>query len=41
MQTILTHLELGEVQYLRMLPQLNICCTLNFHKVGIREAVAE
>jgi ATP-dependent DNA helicase Q4 len=32
MQTILTHLELGEVQYLRMLPQLNICCTLNFHK---------
>lgn len=40
MQTILTHLELGEVQYLRMLPQLNICCTLNFHKVGIREAVS-
>ncbi|KAL1217381.1 ATP-dependent DNA helicase Q-like 5 [Cardamine amara subsp. amara] len=32
MQTILTHLELGEVQYLRMLPQLNVCCTLNFHK---------
>ncbi|CAN7077677.1 unnamed protein product [Brassica oleracea var. botrytis] len=32
MQTILTHLELGEVQYLRMLPQVNICCTLNFHK---------
>uniref|UniRef100_A0A1J3EA21 DNA 3'-5' helicase n=2 Tax=Noccaea caerulescens TaxID=107243 RepID=A0A1J3EA21_NOCCA len=32
MQTILTHLELGEVQYLRMLPQINVCCTLNFHK---------
>ncbi|KAJ4894723.1 ATP-dependent DNA helicase Q-like 5 [Raphanus sativus] len=32
MQTILTHLELGEVQYLRMLPQVNVCCTLNFHK---------
>ncbi|XP_023633065.1 ATP-dependent DNA helicase Q-like 5 isoform X2 [Capsella rubella] len=32
MQTILTHLELGEVQYLRMFPQLNVCCTLNFHK---------
>ncbi|KAJ0235453.1 ATP-dependent DNA helicase Q-like 5 [Hirschfeldia incana] len=32
MQTILTHLELGEVQYLRMLPQVNVCCTMNFHK---------
>ncbi|KAG2706735.1 hypothetical protein I3760_05G116400 [Carya illinoinensis] len=32
MLTILTHLELGEVQYLRLLPQLNVTCTLNFHK---------
>jgi hypothetical protein len=33
MLTLLTHLELGEVQYLRLLPQLNVTCTLNFHKV--------
>ncbi|XP_044488856.1 ATP-dependent DNA helicase Q-like 5 isoform X2 [Mangifera indica] len=32
MLTLLTHLELGEVQYLRLLPQLNVTCTLNFHK---------
>ncbi|XP_041010352.1 ATP-dependent DNA helicase Q-like 5 isoform X2 [Juglans microcarpa x Juglans regia] len=32
MLTILTHLELGEVQYLRLLAQLNVTCTLNFHK---------
>ncbi|KAF8040858.1 hypothetical protein BT93_B2936 [Corymbia citriodora subsp. variegata] len=32
MLTILTHLELGEVQYLQLLPQLNITCTLNFHQ---------
>ncbi|GAV85456.1 DEAD domain-containing protein/Helicase_C domain-containing protein, partial [Cephalotus follicularis] len=32
MLTLLTHLELGEVQYLRLLPQLNVTCTLNFDK---------
>ncbi|KAJ0037561.1 hypothetical protein Pint_23667 [Pistacia integerrima] len=32
MLTLLTRLELGEVQYLRLLPQLNATCTLNFHK---------
>lgn len=32
--TILTHLELGEVQYLSVLPQINATCTLNFHQVG-------
>ncbi|KAI8528030.1 hypothetical protein RHMOL_Rhmol12G0119300 [Rhododendron molle] len=31
MLTILTHLELGEVQYLSVLPQINATCTLNFH----------
>lgn len=33
--TLLTHLELGEVQYLCLLPQLNVTCTLSFHKVAI------
>ncbi|KAK6922370.1 DEAD/DEAH box helicase domain [Dillenia turbinata] len=32
MLTLLTQLEIGEVQYLRLLPQLNVTCTLNFHK---------
>ncbi|KAM6562477.1 hypothetical protein CsatB_022475 [Cannabis sativa] len=32
MFTLLTQLELGEVQYLRLLPQINVTCTLNFHK---------
>ncbi|CAL5395990.1 unnamed protein product [Camellia sinensis] len=32
MLTILTHLELGEVQYLRLLPQTNVTCTINFHQ---------
>ncbi|OVA15382.1 Helicase [Macleaya cordata] len=32
--TVLTYLEIGEVQYLRLLPQLNVTCTLYFHKVG-------
>ncbi|TXG56101.1 hypothetical protein EZV62_017414 [Acer yangbiense] len=32
MHTLLTRMELGEVQYLRLLPQLNANCTLNFHK---------
>jgi hypothetical protein len=34
MLTLLTHLELGEVQYLCLLPQMNVTCTLNFHNVG-------
>ncbi|KAK3223579.1 hypothetical protein Dsin_010604 [Dipteronia sinensis] len=34
MHTLLTRLELGEVQYLRLLPQLNVNCTLNFHKTA-------
>ncbi|XP_071709339.1 ATP-dependent DNA helicase Q-like 5 [Rutidosis leptorrhynchoides] len=29
--TILTRLELAEVQYLRLLPQSNVTCVLNFH----------
>lgn len=32
MLTFLTHLELGEAQYLRLLPDLSVTCTLNFHK---------
>ena len=32
--TILTHLELGELQYLHVLPQINATCALNFHLVG-------
>ncbi|KAK2636714.1 hypothetical protein Ddye_031506 [Dipteronia dyeriana] len=34
MHTLLTRLELGDVQYLRLLPQLNVNCTLNFHKTA-------
>ncbi|KGN51695.1 ATP-dependent DNA helicase Q-like 5 [Cucumis sativus] len=34
MITILTYLELGEMQYLRVLPQLNVTCSLNFHKTS-------
>ncbi|XP_016501659.2 ATP-dependent DNA helicase Q-like 5 isoform X1 [Nicotiana tabacum] len=30
--TILTQLELGEVQYLHLLPQMSVTCTLNFHQ---------
>ncbi|KAI4373796.1 hypothetical protein MLD38_011876 [Melastoma candidum] len=33
MLTLLTQLELGEVQYLQLLPTQNITCTLNFHQV--------
>lgn len=32
--TILAYLELGEVQYLRLLPQLNANCSLHFHKTS-------
>ncbi|XP_062110601.1 ATP-dependent DNA helicase Q-like 5 isoform X2 [Humulus lupulus] len=32
MFTLLTQLELGEVQYLRLLPQINVTCSLSFHK---------
>ncbi|KAG5236488.1 ATP-dependent DNA helicase family protein [Salix suchowensis] len=34
MLTLLTQLELGEVQYIRLLPQLNVTCTLNFYKTS-------
>ncbi|GMI87709.1 hypothetical protein like AT1G27880 [Hibiscus trionum] len=34
MLTLLTHLELGGTQYLHLLPQLNVTCTLNFHKTS-------
>lgn len=33
MLTVLTRLELGDVQYLHLLPQINATCALNFHKV--------
>nr|KYP52969.1 ATP-dependent DNA helicase Q4 [Cajanus cajan] len=32
MLTLLTRLELGDVQYLQLLPQINVTCTLAFHK---------
>lgn len=34
MFTLLTQLELGEVQFLRLFPQINVTCSLSFHKVG-------
>ncbi|XP_068327959.1 ATP-dependent DNA helicase Q-like 5 [Pyrus communis] len=34
MLTLLTQLELGEVQYLHLLPELNVTCTLNFHNTS-------
>ncbi|XP_047957839.1 ATP-dependent DNA helicase Q-like 5 isoform X3 [Salvia hispanica] len=30
--TILTQLELGEVRYVKLLPQINVTCVLNFHQ---------
>ncbi|XP_073145209.1 ATP-dependent DNA helicase Q-like 5 isoform X2 [Henckelia pumila] len=32
--TILTQLELGEVQYMHLLPQITVSCTLNFHQTS-------
>ncbi|KAL7135042.1 hypothetical protein ABFS83_11G066500 [Erythranthe nasuta] len=32
--TILTQLELGEVQYIHLLPLINVTCTLNFHQTS-------
>ncbi|KZV40014.1 ATP-dependent DNA helicase Q-like 5-like [Dorcoceras hygrometricum] len=32
--TILTQLELGEVQYIHLLPQITVSCTLNFHQTS-------
>ncbi|KAL3649864.1 hypothetical protein CASFOL_006267 [Castilleja foliolosa] len=32
--TILTQLELGAVQYIHLLPQMNVTCTLNFHQTS-------
>ncbi|KAK3040803.1 hypothetical protein RJ639_029147 [Escallonia herrerae] len=34
MLTILTRLELGEVHYLHLLPQMNVTCSVNFHKTA-------
>ncbi|KAK7359409.1 hypothetical protein VNO77_01368 [Canavalia gladiata] len=34
MLTLLTRLELGDVQYLQLLPQINVTCTLAFHKTS-------
>ncbi|KAK8699440.1 hypothetical protein V6N13_115527 [Hibiscus sabdariffa] len=34
MLTLLTQLELGGTQYLHLLPQLSVTCTLNFHKTS-------
>ncbi|XP_065873230.1 ATP-dependent DNA helicase Q-like 5 [Euphorbia lathyris] len=34
MLTLLTQLELGEVQYLSLLPELNVTCILNFYKTS-------
>ncbi|KNA16151.1 hypothetical protein SOVF_091870 [Spinacia oleracea] len=39
--TILTQLELGEVQYLHLLPQMNVTCILNFHKTPAVELAAK
>ncbi|XP_073036687.1 ATP-dependent DNA helicase Q-like 5 [Primulina eburnea] len=32
--TILTQLELGEVQYIHLLPQITVSCTLKFHQTS-------
>ncbi|KAF7839813.1 ATP-dependent DNA helicase Q-like 5 [Senna tora] len=32
--TLFTRLELGDVQYLQLLPQINATCNLNFHKTA-------
>ncbi|XP_051121968.1 ATP-dependent DNA helicase Q-like 5 isoform X2 [Andrographis paniculata] len=32
--TILTQLELGEGQYIHLLPQMNVTCALNFHETS-------
>ncbi|KAK3014217.1 hypothetical protein RJ639_008962 [Escallonia herrerae] len=34
MLTILTRLELGEVHYLHLLPQMKVTCSVNFHKTA-------
>ncbi|CAI8618012.1 unnamed protein product [Vicia faba] len=33
--TVLTRLELGDVQYLHLLPQTNVTCVLNFYKTPV------
>jgi len=33
--TVLTQLEIGGQQYLRLLPQFSVTCTLYFHKVNL------
>ncbi|XP_042506131.1 ATP-dependent DNA helicase Q-like 5 isoform X2 [Macadamia integrifolia] len=32
--TVLTYLEVGEMQHIRLLPQLNVACSLYFHKTS-------
>jgi ATP-dependent DNA helicase Q4 len=32
--TILTQLEIGDQQYIRLLPQFSVTCTLYFHKTS-------
>ncbi|KAH6797784.1 DEAD/DEAH box RNA helicase family protein [Perilla frutescens var. hirtella] len=39
--TILTQLELGEVRYIKLLPQTNVTCVLNFHKTSPPMLAAE
>ncbi|CAN0896192.1 ATP-dependent DNA helicase Q-like 5 [Linum grandiflorum] len=41
MVTLLTQLELGDVKYLRLLPQVNVTCTLSFYKTSPGELAAK
>ncbi|XP_020592591.1 ATP-dependent DNA helicase Q-like 5 [Phalaenopsis equestris] len=34
LSTVLTQLEIGDVQYIRLRPQLNVTCTMYFHKTS-------
>ncbi|CAN1794736.1 ATP-dependent DNA helicase Q-like 5 [Linum perenne] len=41
MVTLLTQLELGDVKYLRLLPQVNATCSLSFYKTSPGELAAK
>ncbi|CAN1313452.1 ATP-dependent DNA helicase Q-like 5 [Linum perenne] len=41
MVTLLTQLELGDVKYLRLLPQVNVTCSLSFYKTSPGELAAK
>ncbi|CAH9120317.1 unnamed protein product [Cuscuta epithymum] len=41
MLTILTQLELGNVKYLHLLPEVNVTCTLNFHQTSPAQLAAK